>query len=234
MADSIPIYRFLDCHAASKTLEAGKFRVGKLSKFNDPFEWRLGFTGISTPKEQIFAENFSTKHRRWLESWMGMLCFSDTVSDPVPWSLYADKHQGVAFEVVYPWKDNEILKMTYSKERPVLDFNQLRKLRKLHDKRKKDIYLLSLLYDLMIQKSTGWSFEHEYRLSIDLNDRKRCRFHDGHHDWLLPDNSLKRVILGFCCPLDEAAVRKLLDMNGFTETKVARAKMCQETYSIIV
>ena len=119
MADSIPIYRFLDCHAASKTLEAGKFRVGKLSKFNDPFEWRLGFTGISTPKEQIFAENFSTEHRRWLESWMGMLCFSDTVSDPVPWSLYADKHQGVAFEVVYPWKDNEILKMTYSKERPI-------------------------------------------------------------------------------------------------------------------
>jgi hypothetical protein len=49
-----------------------------------------------------------------------------------------------------------------------------------------------------------------------------------------PDKSLERVILGFCCPLDETVVRKLLDMNGFTETEVVRAKMCQETYSIIV
>jgi len=83
----------------------------------------------------------------------------------------------------------------------------------------------------MRNKSLGFSFEQEYRLHIKLESCKSC---DGHHEWHLPDKSLKRVILGFCCPLDETIVRKLLDMNAFTETKVVRAKMCQETYSIIV
>jgi hypothetical protein len=45
MADPISLYRFLDSDAALKTLEAGRFRVGELSKFNDPFEWNLGVAG---------------------------------------------------------------------------------------------------------------------------------------------------------------------------------------------
>ena len=235
MAGPIPLYRFLDSDAALKTLVAGRFRVGHASKFNDPFEWRLGFAGMVISEERKFAEDFSREHLRWLDSWMGILCFSKTVSDPVLWSLYADKHSGVAFEVKHLWKDDEIVKMTYPKthrkERPVLDFNRLRK---IHDENERSEYLLSLLKGLMGRKSAGWSFEKEYRLAIDLNNRNRCRLHDGHYDWQLPDNSLKRVILGFCCPLDETVVRKLLDMNGFRETGVVRAKMCQGSYSIIV
>jgi hypothetical protein len=50
----------------------------------------------------------------------------------------------------------------------------------------------------------------------------------------MPEKSLKGVVLGFCCPLGESEVRTLLDKNGFRETEVVRAKMCQETYSIIV
>ena len=230
MAEPISLYRFLGSDAALKTLVAGKFRVGLVSEFNDPFEWKLGLKGVTTPEEQRFAIEFSPGHIRWLESWMGILCFSDSVSDPVLWSLYADKHRGVVFEVKYPWKDDDIQEMTYSNERPVLDFDQLRELR---DAKEREQYLKSLLRCLMNQKSPGFSFEREYRLSIDLNNRNRCQFSDGRHDWQLPDNSLKRVILGFRCPLEEAAVRKLLDMNGFVDTKIARAAMCSETYAII-
>ena len=103
MVEPIPIYRFLDCHAAFKTLEAGRFRVGLLSKFNDPFEWQLGFTNITTSQEQEFVEQFRSEHQPWLETRMGILCFSDSISIPVLWSLYAEKHRGVAFEVQYDW-----------------------------------------------------------------------------------------------------------------------------------
>ena len=232
MAEPLPIYRFLDCDAALKTLEAGKFRVGLLSKFNDPFEWQLGFTGITTPEEQNTAEEFGSKHQPWLESWMGIMCFSDTVSDPVLWSLYAEKHHGVAFEVQYDWnsKQENLFKITYSNKRPVLDFNELRKFRAGTTERKE--YLKSLLEGLRKQKSMGFSFEREYRLGIDLRDRKNCRFHDGNYNWKLPTDSLKRVILGFRCPLEERAVRKLLDKNGFVDAQIIRAKMCSETYAI--
>jgi hypothetical protein len=73
MTEPASIYRFLDSHAALKTLEAGKFRVGLLSKFNDPFEWRLGFTGITTPEEQKTADKLKSEHQPWLESWMGAI-----------------------------------------------------------------------------------------------------------------------------------------------------------------
>jgi hypothetical protein len=232
MADPIPLYRFLDSHGALKTLEAGRFRVGLVSNFNDPFEWRLGCTGTATPDQQKSVESFNSERQRWSETWMGVLCFSDSFSAPVLWSLYADKHSGVAFEVKYPWPDDHLVKMTYFPERPVMDFSRLREFG--GDKEARNRYLLDLLARLMRNKSPGFIFEKEYRLQIDLRDSKRCRLSDGYYDWQLPDHSLKRVILGFCCTLDEATVRRLLDTNGFTETEVVRAKMCQETYSVIV
>ena len=234
MNEPFPIFRFLDCDAALKTLEAGKFRVGLLSKFNDPFEWKLGFCGITTPQEQAIADKYNGDHQSWIENWMGVMCFSDTASDPVLWSIYAEKHRGVAFEVQYIWnsKAEHLFKMKYSNERPVLNFSQLRVLRKNCSKAEGDAYLKGLLDRLRYQKSPGFSFEREYRLSIDLRDKKRCQLKDGNYDWQLPDNSLKRVILGFRCPLEESKVRRLLDMKGFVETKVIRAQMCSETYSI--
>jgi hypothetical protein len=200
-----------------KTLVAGEFRVGQLSKFNDPFEWQLGVAGVATPEEQKVADEIRSEHRPWVESWMGVLCFSDSAVDPVLWSLYAEKHRGVAFEVTYPWKDDHIHRITYSNERPVLDLSQLRKHRNATEREE---YLKALLRRLMNQKSLGFSFEREYRLSIALNDREYCRFHDGQYYWQLPADSLKRVILGFRCPLEEVAVRKLLNMNGFVDTRV--------------
>ena len=232
MAKPIPIYRFLDCHGALKTLEAGKFRVGLLSKFNDPFEWQLGFRNVTTSEEQEFVKKFKAEHTQWLENWMGIICFSDSILAPVLWSLYAEKHRGVAFEMQYDWnsKQENLFEIVYSNERPVLDFNKLRKLRVETSEREE--YLKSLLEGLRKQKSMGFSFEREYRLGIDLQNQKTCQLENGCFNWKFPVNALKRVILGFQCPLEESAVRKLLDINGLVETKISRAEMCSETYSI--
>ncbi len=163
---------------------------------------------------------------------MGILCFSDSESvvKPVLWSLYADKHHGVAFELKRAWNDNEFIRMTYSEERPVLDFNRLREIR---DEEARRAYLLPLVDRLPRQKSSGWCFEREYRLSIDINDRKHCELAaDGRHYWRIPNDALQRVVLGFRCPLEEHLVRRLLDMNGFADTKIVRAEMRPETYAI--
>ena len=159
---------------------------------------------------------------------MRVLCFSGSFSRPVLWSIYAEKHRGVAFEVKHPWPVDMIQEMTYFPERPVLDFDRLHEIR---DQATHVQFHLKLINGLMRNKSPGFSFEHEYRLQIPLD---KCQQADGHDEWRVPDKSLKRVILGFCCPLSETNVRKLLDMNGFKETEVVRAKMCQETYSIII
>ena len=165
MAQPISIYRFLDCHAALKTFEAGKFRVGLLSKFNDPFEWQLGFTNITTPQEQKFVEEFRIKHQQWLETWMGIMCFSDSVLAPVLWSLYAEKHHGVAFEVQYDWnsKQENLFQITYSNQRPVMDFNKFSASLMLALLREKNIFKIINIEGLRKQKITG-SFSFESRI----------------------------------------------------------------------
>jgi hypothetical protein len=229
MAEPIALYRFLDSDAALKTLVARKFRVGRLSNFNDPFEWQVGGSGKS-PEERTSLDRLRRDCPAWLDSWMEVLCFSDCVSDPVLWSLYADKHRGVAFEVKYSWKEDHMHKMTYPKERPVLDTQTLRK---IPDGKERDEHLLSVINRLMTGKSSGWSFEREHRAFIDIHDTKHCQLSDdGWHYWQIPDNFLVRVILGFRCPLDEAVVRKLLDLTGLAETRVVRAQMCPDTYAI--
>src|SRR5262245_30837871 len=98
MPDSILLYRFLSAEAALKTLERVAFKVSRLNELNDPFEWRLGVTGILPEGEKI-AEACVKQIVDHLNSWFGIICFSDTSSEPVLWSHYADKHRGIALEV---------------------------------------------------------------------------------------------------------------------------------------
>jgi len=217
MSEPISLYRFLGSDA---------------SDFNDPFEWRLGFKGITTQKEQNIAEQISADHLPWFDKIIGILCFSssESVSRPILWSLYADKHRGVAFEIKYLWPKDHLHEMTYTEERPVLDFSLWWQ---LQDEKARESYLLSLIDGLRKQKSSGWSFEQEYRIFIDLNNPNNCKLGDGYHYWPIPKATLNRVVLGYRCPLEESVVRKLLDMNGFGDTKISKATMCRETYTVL-
>jgi hypothetical protein len=185
MTEPIPLYRYLDSDAALKTIATRAFRVGRTGNFNDPFEWRLGMAGIDQNLAKQIIEGFVSDVNSDMQ---GVLCFSDTVSDPVLWSIYAEKHRGVAFEVKHPWPEDHLQKMSYTPERPVIDVNRLRG---IGDEKRSNEYLLSLLRRVATQKSPGWCFEREYRVFLDPNDLKHCQFSDGHYHWRIPDNSLK-------------------------------------------
>jgi len=221
--NAILLYRYLDATAALKTIESRSFKVGRLRDFNDPFEWRPGITGI-IPEGEVVASACMEGFIDDVHKWLGIFCFSDTLTEPVLWSHYADKHRDVAFEVNYLIDPEKLFKMRYTNERPVVDANRLRNPAGL------DKYLLSRLNLLMTQKSPGWSYEREYRAFVDLV--KDCDISGGHYFRRIPDDFLTRVILGFRCSLEEKYVLKALEKSGLTSTKVVRAKMCLETYSI--
>jgi hypothetical protein len=224
--DPVPIYRYLPAEAAEKTIKAGAFRVGRYRDFNDPFESRFGAKGIDEETANQLMDSFLSDVNKDAK---GVLCFSATITNPVLWSLYADKHTGVAFELVHAWPADHLHKMSYDQPRPIIDFNHLRS---LGDIDSVNSYLWPIVQRLMRQKSSGWSFEDEYRLFIDLNDSTRSYSTDGHYYWRIAPQILKRVILGFRCPLEENNIQSILTKNGFTQTRVVRTKMCLESYSI--
>jgi hypothetical protein len=224
--ESILLYRFLDAASSLKTIESRAFKVSRIRELNDPFEWRLGITGV-IPEGESVVNAFIESLIDFNNGFMGILCFCDTFKEPVLWSHYADKHRGVAFEVSVEPDPAHVIKMRYSPERPVLDANICNKLQ--HNKAELFKYLTPLINGLMAQKSPGWAYEQEYRVSYGLNT---LDIGGGLYFKRIPDNFLKRVILGSKCPLEEQYIDKALKANGLTSTEVVRAKLCDHTYMI--
>lgn len=221
-SNSILLYRYLDSAAALKTIESRSFKVGRIRDFNDPFEWRIGIKGIA-PEGEALARMCVESIIDHLHNWVGIFCFSNTACEPVLWSHYAAKHQGVAFEVNESEPDMRV-KIEYTDDRPVIDANRL------NDSDGGRSYLKPFVDQLMRQKSRGWAYEREYRTFVDLN--KDCETSGGLYFRRIPDDYLTRVILGYKCPLEEQYVLKALEKVGLTSTKVVRARMCLESYSI--
>src|SRR4051812_25654608 len=100
MDQSILLYRYLSAEKSLKTIKSRSIKVGRISDFNDPFEWRMGLTGI-IPEGEAIGRACMQNVIDGLNEWMGILCFSDTYGESVLWSHYAEKHSGVAFEFDY-------------------------------------------------------------------------------------------------------------------------------------
>jgi len=220
MSDEIRLYRFLSATSALKTIERKTFRVGRVSEFNDPFEWKLGITNI-VPQGEAIARTAQDLVLRSMNAQFGVICFSDTPEDPVLWSHYADHHRGMAL-VVDHWVTDQLYKVVYSDERPTLDLNHL-------SSPDHQAYVSGVLKRLLAHKSKGWSYEREYRVFADL---ATCSVSDGSYFLPIPSNFLMKVILGFRCEIDEAYVRRSLDVVGFNDVEVVRAKDDNESYKI--
>jgi Protein of unknown function (DUF2971) len=226
MSSSILLYRYLDYEAAIKTIEKRRFRVGRIKEFNDPFEWRLGIEGI-VPEGEEFAQTVMDSFIDDMNSQFGIICFSSTCVDSVLWAHYADNHQGMAFEVEHTLDPEALSEVTYSNDRPLFDANELHRLCDFSDWSQ---YFGPLLKKVLHQKALGWSYEKEHRVHVEL---AKCEASSGHYFRQIPDEFLKRVILGFRCPIDVPYVRKALDQAGLGATEVLRARMDQRTYQIL-
>jgi hypothetical protein len=226
---SILLYRYLDAKAALKTIESRLLRISRLRDLNDPFESRIGVTGVIPGKEPL-AHNWLDSILERQNTMYGFICFSDTSRESVLWSHYADKHKGVALEVRFDYDPEGIIEMRYLHERPTIDASIYVKLSQ--DESGLNNYVSPLIKRMIRQKSPGWAYEREYRIAFDLQKNKDLVMSDGHYFERIPDNFLIRVILGWRCPLEESYVAKALAASGLASTKVVRAKMSLDTYAV--
>ena len=139
MPNSIRLYRYMSAEAALKTIESRSFKAGRLHELNDPFEWRMGVTGI-VPEGELFAQSLMDSFVDEMGRDMGVLCFSDTPNESVLWSHYANNHHGVTFEVDHVIEPDHLFKMNYTDDRPVVDANRL------HVPTELDCYLKPLIW----------------------------------------------------------------------------------------
>ncbi len=129
-----------------------KLKISDFRKCNDLFElsaFELGYDGIRR------------KHKEWVEEMaarFGLICFSEDWKEPLMWAHYANNGTGLCLVLDVINSDN-LRKVTYSNQRASVEekfrFPTVRN-------------GLSQFHDFCSQKASGWRYEREWRLFVDL------------------------------------------------------------------
>ncbi len=213
------LYKFLDKDGGLKTLEFGKLKVSRFAAVNDPFELKLGQTGIPSEKVDRARREARIQIAK-RNAQYGMICFSSTAQEPVLWSHYADCHRGLVLEISVTDSEHRV-KINYSDERPCVDYE--------HPDLEESDYCSPIFEALLRTKSKGWSYEKEYRIYEELED---CDISGGLYFTLIPAKALHRVILGWRSEIEESYVQRLLNKSGFADCKVTKARAQEQSFLI--
>jgi hypothetical protein len=222
MPASITLYRFLAAEWALKTLSERRLRASRIIELNDPFEWRIGTIAEIPELAEAGRRAFDDFVTRINDQW-GIISMCAVASDPVVWSHYADSHKGIALEFDHD-RDTGLHAVTYSHALPLFDVS------KLVSEGWDSQYTLGILRTALGRKSLTWSYEREYRAHLDLT---KCDKDDGHLFTTIPDDFLKRVILGIRCKTTIEEVEQVLQAGGFKNVPIVRARMSETEYEII-
>ena len=90
MTEWARVYKFYPLRSALRNLNEKRLKVSMISELNDPFE----FLGYRFPNRQVRTAWEKMRSSVWNDK--GLICFSESWSNPVLWSHYADKHKGLA------------------------------------------------------------------------------------------------------------------------------------------
>jgi hypothetical protein len=148
----------------------------------------------------------------------GFLCFSQNWTDPVLWSHYGAKHQGICLGFNLKRKP---LKVVYLDKRDFRQLGQPRTAAGLDDQFKK--FLIRTKYK-------HWIYENEYRLVVALEQTDGegslhfCRFDDT--------IQLAEVILGPLCNVSDYPVRDLTNAL-YPEVAVFRSRLSVKKFEIV-
>ena len=223
MPPSVRIYRYLASQWALKSLRERRLRVSRINELNDPLEWRVGSIGEHPGHVLAGRESFDAFVDRLNEE-MGVISHSATSADPVIWSHYADSHKGIALE--FDHLIGEYLHpVSYSHSLPIFDVSQFLKGGSSQD------YTLTILRNALDRKSLSWAYEKEYRVHFAL--ATNCEKEGDDYFKRIPQNYLKRVILGVRCATTVQDVKEALAEGGLSDVEVVKARLSETTYEIL-
>ena len=200
MTEWARVYKFYPLESALRNLREKRLKVSMISELNDPFEF-LGYR-FSNRRVRTAWENM----RSFVWNDKGLICFSESWSNPVLWSHYADKHQGLALG--FDIKKQHLHKIKYIGDRPLFDIDNW-----TEGEKHKAIELS------LGQKFLHWSYEQEQRIFVPLSE---CSHEDGL--WFKPfDGELRlaEVVIGAKSETTSPVIRKAAS-NASLPTITAR------------
>lgn len=206
----VRVYHFLPAEYALDDIGKRRIKVARIDQLNDPFElWSASLKSEELRKHlHDFRQAIGEQH--------GLLCFCRDWCNPLLWSHYADKHQGMClgFDLEEP---RRLMPVNYVEERLSIEYpfptEDLQK----------------IVLQVLNTKYIDWHYEKEGRVWMRLIDCDRekefyfCKFDENLR--------LKEVIAGALCDVKEAQIREAL--GNMNDVDVIKASLADRTYRIV-
>ncbi|MFC1635744.1 DUF2971 domain-containing protein [Planctomycetota bacterium] len=212
--NSLRAYHLTSAEHGISSIILRRLKVARFSDVNDPFE----LMPLNAHKRAIrrLLRDFSVSQN----SKMGLLCFSKNWTDPLLWSHYASKHEGIClgFDLT---PGSEVQDVVYINERLPVDFST--------DEDAQSI-TTELKNQLLRTKYDGWKYEQEIRRFVNLS---KTRHENGLY--FLPFNRdlrLREVILGARSSFRLRAIRAIVRLTN-PEAVVFKTRLERRGFRIV-
>jgi hypothetical protein len=216
------VYRYLGHEYGMLALQTHKWKVGRLLDLNDPLDCRPRFRHKGQDDIKNVPPIFAN-----LATYTGIICYSDSIRDPVVWSHYAKVHTGMALGFDFPEKEMPS-RVVYpeSNLRAIVDLDML-----VREAGADEAHARWLgIQTGYLAKASSWAYEREYRHFIDLHD---CKMEGLHYFRMMPMDRLRRVVLGVRCPISTFdVVNAISEWVGIEKASVFRASINASSYQL--
>lgn len=223
------LYRYLSAEFALRALQQHRFKVGRISRLNDPIDCAPKLVGPGNQAVQGI-EAFEAKYLGYVDNSYGVLCFSDTKSDPVLWSHYADQHRGIAIGIKVDGPDvKKYTRVQYPDKnvRPTLELMKYEAAKHNGD----EPTARRLFEEAFAVKAHSWKYEKEWRRFVNLNGHDTRM--DGEHYFVpVEDGALVDIALGCRCSLSTHDVGRALRSWGEITVRVTQAKPSDASFEL--
>jgi hypothetical protein len=172
-------------------LREHRLKLARFGELNDPFELSLI---DNRPRETRKVAKLIRDH---FQSTIGVICFGGSWASPVMWAHYADKHFGVAlgFDVA----DALLSRIEYADKKIRVPLGAHLPMHGLSE---------TLLNKIRMTKATDWSYEREYRVESELNERDPTT--GLYYVDFGTQVTLREIIIGQRCTWTAANIRPML------------------------
>jgi hypothetical protein len=210
----VKLYNLTSIPFALSNLALGRLKISRISELNDPFEL------MSANTNDISQRNALEKFKEQTNDSIGLICFSESFTNPVLWGHYADRHCGVAlgFEV----DAGLLLQVAYTHIKFDLPINQLTNQVECDEE---------TLKKLLSTKFIGWDNENEWRLFCILEDSVN---ESGlYFERFSNELYLTEVILGAKSELPIDEMQSFINKLGY-KIQVKKAKFADDKFEIVL
>ena len=222
------VYKFLPAHWGSEAIRQRRLKISHFDTLNEPWEFRAIRFSNPDPRRVITEKAAWEKTLNMLGQSRGVICFSNSWSDPVHWSHYADNHRGMALGFDVPDLDGDgnqlALDVNYTDD--LLDFPS-----GFFENRSHQVEKDRFVNKVISTKFSNWAYEKEVRLFSSLEDpdeQTNLFFLDFDASIIL-----KEVIFGYRSEGSDEMTATLARLRKISEIQCWKAGLGTDTFTMV-